>query len=237
MSSTQTYKLLIEKVNKELLSNPKNTRGFVLLPRVITNAEYDIRYHSTYNFIGDRIDGYKLPRAILTREATLALDKVSNHAFSLGLRLKIFDAYRPQSSVDHFVRWAKNPNDTKMKAIFYPDIDKSQLFPLGYISERSSHTRGSTVDLTLVKSDTGDELPMGSEFDFFGERSHTFFEGITDEEHENRLLLRKLMTDGGFSPLDTEWWHFTLRNEPFPDTYFEFEINTKTLERIEQYSC
>jgi D-alanyl-D-alanine dipeptidase len=141
-----------------------------------------------------------------------------------NLSLKIFDAYRPQQAVNHFVRWAKILNDTLMKNEYYPKVPKSQLFQLGFIASKSGHTRGSTVDITLVNIKSGKEVDMGSTYDFFGQESHPLYKKITKKQQENRLFLRKIMIENGFSPYDNEWWHFTLKNEPFPDTYFNFPI-------------
>ena len=198
--------------------------GFVSVGRQIPDAILEIRYYTTFNFIGDRIDGYEQPVALLTREAALKLKEVSGDLAGKGYRLKIYDAYRPQKSVDHFMRWAKDPADTRMKAYFYPDLDKSVLIPGGYIAERSGHSRGSTVDLTLFDMKAEKDVDMGSPFDFFGEISHPDYRRITPEQYENRMLLRESMLHRGFRPLAEEWWHFTLEKEPWPDTYFTFPV-------------
>ena len=199
--------------------------GFTLLSDVIPEAIFDIRYYSAYNFVGERINGYEQPVALLTNEAASALKKVSNYLSDKGYMLKIFDAYRPQKAVDHFVKWAEDVSDTRMKKIFYPDIDKSLLLKEDYIASTSSHSRGSTVDLTLVDMNTGKELDMGSPFDFFGKISHPDFKGVSEKQYSNRMLLREAMTKQNFMPLNEEWWHFTLHNEPFPVTYFTFPVN------------
>ena len=198
--------------------------GFVYVKDIVHDAILEIRYYSTYNFIGERIDGYLAPIAILSEPAALALKQVSDEMRSLGYSIKIFDAYRPQMAVNHFVRWAHNVDDTKTKEFFYPDIDKSRLIPEKYIAERSGHTRGSTVDLTIIDMKTGKEVDMGSPFDFFGPISHHGTELITDEQAQNRLILKDAMERAGFLPYDEEWWHYTLQNEPYPDTYFEFFV-------------
>jgi len=195
----------------------------------VPDAILEIRYYSTYNFVGDRIDGYEEPVALLTKEAAAALREVSDELVQKGYRLKIYDAYRPQMSVDHFVRWAKDPNDIRMKEYFYPELEKDQLFPQGYIMEYSGHTRGSTVDLTLFDMATGKDVDMGGPFDYFGELSHPDYRHITDEQYANRMLLREAMLNHGFKPLAEEWWHFTLDNEPFPDTYFTFPVNSESV--------
>lgn len=199
--------------------------GFVLITDLIPDAILEIRYYSTFNFVGERIDSYEAPVAYLTREAAYALKKAGSELLMLGYRIKIYDAYRPQSAVNHFIEWAKKINDTKMQPYFYPDVDKSKLFEEGYIAARSSHSRGSTVDLTLVDMKTGQEIDMGGGFDYFGELSHPDYMGeLTPEQSKNRAILQDVMIKNGFSPIDTEWWHFTLKDEPYPDTYFDFPI-------------
>ena len=195
---------------------------FVLLSDYVPGIVQEIRYYSTYNFVGDRIDGYEEPIALLTKDAARALKVVSNQANVMGWRLKVFDAYRPARAVRHFVLWGIEDLDQRMKPFFYPDLEKQALFQLGYIASKSSHSRGSTIDLTLLDMASGKELDMGSPFDYFSERSHPDSRDVTEEQYENRMRLQKLMTDNGFAPIDCEWWHFTLRDEPFPDTYFEF---------------
>ena len=206
--------------------------GFVSVGRQIPDAILEIRYYTTFNFIGDRIDGYEQPVALLTREAALKLKEVSGDLAGKGFRLKIYDAYRPQKSVDHFMRWAKDPADTRMKAYFYPDLDKSVLIPGGYIAERSGHSRGSTVDLTLFDMKAEKDVDMGSPFDFFGEISHPDYRRITPEQYENRMLLRESMLHRGFRPLAEEWWHFTLENEPYPDSFFTFPVSENAVSKL-----
>lgn len=204
---------------------------FVILADYVPGIIQEIRYYSTYNFIGDRIDGYEEPCALLTKEAARALKNVANEANVLGYRLKIFDAYRPVRAVKHFVFWGIEDLDLRMKPYFYPDLEKQELFVRGYIASQSSHSRGSTVDLTLLGMNTGREVDMGSPFDMFSEISHPDYKGITDEQYENRMLLQNLMVKAGFLPIDCEWWHFTLKDEPFPDTYFDFPVSTPYLRR------
>ena len=201
--------------------------GFVSAGDAVPDVLLDIRYYSTFNFIGERIDGYEEPTALLTREAAQALKKVSEEAMERGLRLKIFDAYRPQKAVDHFMRWAKDPDDIRMKQYFYPDLEKKNIIPQGYIAEHSGHSRGSTVDLTLFDTSSQQDLDMGGTFDFFGEKSHPDYSGTTAAQHENRMLLQQLMVKNGFRPLQTEWWHFTLENEPWQETYFTFPVRSE----------
>ena len=197
---------------------------FVKISDVIPDVILEIRYYSTHNFVGERIDGYLAPTALLTRQAADSLKVVSDALKSRGYRLKIYDAYRPQCAVDHFVRWAADVPDTLMKRYFYPDVDKSRLFELEFIMEKSGHTRGSTVDLTLFDMATEKDVDMGGPFDWFGNESHPDYTGITPEQYANRMLLRDVMLRHGFKPLESEWWHFTLKNEPFPDTYFTFPV-------------
>ena len=203
---------------------PDDPSGFVVLGEYIPDIIQEIRYYSTYNFVGDRIDGYEMPCALMTREAAEALKKVSDDVMKMGYRLKIYDAYRPQMAVDHFVRWAKDTKDTRMKSYFYPEIGKERLFPEDYIMEKSGHSRGSTVDLTLFDMKTGKELDMGGTFDYFGEKSHPDYKKITKQQFKNRMILRDVMIKNGFKPLYSEWWHFTLKDEPYPDTYFTFPV-------------
>ena len=205
--------------------------GFVLLSDHVPGIVQEIRYFSTYNFVGDRIDGYEEPVAILTKEAARALKTVANQANVMGYRLKIFDAYRPATAVKHFVLWGIEDLDQRMKPFFYPELEKQALFTEGYIASKSSHSRGSTVDLTLLDMRTGKELDMGSPFDFFSEVSHPDCRTITDEQYANRMTLQELMTKNGFRPIDCEWWHFTLENEPYPDTYFSFPVAKDVLRR------
>jgi D-alanyl-D-alanine dipeptidase len=202
---------------------------FVLVTDVVPDVILEIRYYSTYNFVGDRIDGYEQPLAFLTREAAAALKEVSDDLVAKGYRLKIYDAYRPHKAVLHFMKWAKDVNDARMKQYFYPDLEKDVLFPLGYISDHSGHSRGSTVDLTLFDMATEKEVDMGGTFDYFGELSHPDYKYITEEQYANRMILREAMLAHGFKPLPEEWWHFTLANEPYPDTYFTFPINISSL--------
>ena len=203
---------------------PADSSGFVSIAREIPEVLLDIRYYSAYNFVGDRIDGYQAPAALLTREAAAALQTVSRKAQDMGYVLKVFDAYRPQSAIQHFMRWAENLSDERMKPIFYPNVEKKDLFRLGYISERSNHSRGSTVDLTLFDRRLGRDVDMGGPFDFFGELSHPEYRGITETQYQNRMPLRSLMKEAGFRPISSEWWHFTRADEPYPETYFTFPV-------------
>ena len=205
--------------------------GFVLVSDLIPHVVQEIRYFSTYNFIGDRIDGYEEPCALLTKEAARALKNVCGELMVQGYRLKVFDAYRPVCAVKHFVLWGIEDQDIRMKPYFYPGLEKQELFAKGYIAKLSSHSRGSTVDLTLLDMSTGKELDMGSPFDLFSEVSHPDYRGITDEQYRNRMILQRAMVRNGFRPLDCEWWHFTLEDEPYPNTYFEFPVSSDYLKR------
>ena len=213
------------------LTDVTDPSGFVLLADYVPSIIQEIRYYSTYNFIGDRIDGYEEPCALLTKEAARALKAVSSELFVQGYRLKVFDAYRPACAVRHFVLWGIEDQDIRMKQFFYPDLQKQELFGKGYIAKQSSHSRGSTVDLTLLDMSTGKELDMGSPFDLFDEVSHPDFKGITEEQYANRMTLRHAMMRNGFQPFPCEWWHFTLENEPYPDTYFDFPVSSGYLRR------
>jgi D-alanyl-D-alanine dipeptidase len=222
-------------------------KGFVELRDVIPDIILDLRYQTNHNFIGIPIDGYVANKCYLTRAAADSLAKVQAELSKFSLSLKIYDAYRPQRAVNHFVIWAKDLSDTLTKKEFYPDVDKNRLFIDGYIAEKSGHSRGSTIDLTIVpiplpsqpeynpndqcecfkpegKRYKDNSIDMGTGFDCFNELSHTENNSITAQQRANRLLLKSLMEKYGFKNLAEEWWHFTLKNEPFPNTYFDFEI-------------
>ena len=213
---------------KTVSSDPS---GFVLLADYVPHIIQEIRYYSSYNFIGERIDGYEEPCALLTLEAARALKSAAHELMVQGYRLKVFDAYRPACAVKHFVLWGIEDQDIRMKSYFYPDLEKQELFSRGYIAKQSSHSRGSTIDLTLLDMKTGKELDMGSPFDFFGEISHPDYRGITEEQYENRIILARVMIRNGFAPFPCEWWHFTLKNEPYSDTYFEFPVSSAYLKK------
>jgi len=198
-------------------------KGFIVVSQIIPSIELDIKYYTSDNFIGIPINGYLAPKAILTTEATMALSKVQNELKQFGLGLKIFDAYRPQKSVDHFVRWGKDLEDMKMKSFFYPTVEKKNLFKEGYIATHSGHSRGSTVDLTIIDLKTKIELEMGSNFDLFGKCSWVNYASITTSQRANRMLLHTVMLKHNFKSYPQEWWHFTLKNEPYKN-YFDFDI-------------
>jgi D-alanyl-D-alanine dipeptidase len=208
-----------------------DSSGFVLLSDYVPGVVQEIRYFSTYNFVGDKIDGYEEPVALITVEAARALKAVANEMNVQGYRLKIFDAYRPVCAVKHFVLWGIEDTDIRMKPYFYPQLQKQELFSKGYVASKSSHSRGSTVDLTLLDMATGKELDMGSPFDLFSEVSHPDCRTITEEQYANRMILRNSMLRNGFDPIDCEWWHFTLKDEPYPDTYFEFPVTASCISR------
>ena len=196
--------------------------GFAEISTVIDDAVYDIRYYSPNNFTGNKINGYKAPRAYLTKEALTALAKAADDLRKQGYRLLIWDAYRPQKAVDNFVAWIKDPNDPGDKT-FFPELKKSDLVAGDYIATKSGHTRGSTVDLTIIKKD-GSFVDMGGTFDLFSEISHQKYDKITKEQKKNRNILREAMLKAGFKGLYSEWWHFTLKDEPYKVTYFNFDI-------------
>lgn len=206
------------------MNNYAIPEGFAALSEAAPRVLQDIRYATHYNFIGRPIDGYEAPKAYLAIPATQALDAASREALGRGWLIRVFDAYRPQRAVDHFNRWVLDDGDTAMKRWFYPDVEKAELYALDFLGRRSSHSKGSAVDLTLFDLRDGRDLDMGGPFDFFGPRSNAHWEGLTPAQAENRRLLRELMVKHGFSPLESEWWHFQLVDEPFPDTWFDFVI-------------
>lgn len=218
--------LLLLLVNFQLIGfSQEMPNSFVYLNNIAPSIQIELRYLSSNNFIGKPIDGYKSNCLIVTKETAKQLQIIQQKLLKEKLSLKIFDAYRPQQAVNHFVKWAKVLHDTLMKQKYYPRVPKSQLFNLGFIASKSGHTRGSTVDLTIVNLETDKELDMGSPYDFFGEESHPYFKNITKKQKENRLFLRKIMLENGFKPYDNEWWHFTLKNEPFPRVYYNFPVD------------
>jgi D-alanyl-D-alanine dipeptidase len=196
---------------------------FVDAASVVPGLVVEMRYAGSHNFVGRPIDGYEAPHCLLTRPAADALAKVAQDLKPRGLVIKVFDCYRPTRAVANFVRWARDLNDQKMKAEFYPNVDKRTLFRDGYIATQSGHSRGSTADLTLAKAD-GTELDMGTHFDFFSPKSWTADPSVSADAHANRMLLANAMQRRGFRGYDKEWWHFTLRGEPFPETYFNFVV-------------
>ena len=213
----------------EIRDNVLDASGFVPVTRIVPDAIQEIRYHSSFNFVGAPIDGYEEPLALMTLEAARALKRASDAAIRRQCRIKIFDAYRPRRAVRHFERCLEN-DDLSMKPYFYPQMDKRRLIDEEFIARYSSHCRGSTLDCTLVDMTTGREKDMGSPFDFFSERSYTAYTGdLTRLQRANRALLREILLSCGFRGIITEWWHFTLEEEPYPDTYFDFPVSMESL--------
>lgn len=200
---------------------------FVDLAQVDDSIAIDMRYAGENNFVGERIDGYSAPRCLLTKPTATALAGVQRELEARGFSLVLYDCYRPKQAVDHFAQWAKDLSDERTKPRHYPNVDKSRLFEHGYIVERSGHSRGSTVDVTLIKRGRNSGwamVDMGTDYDFFDPASHTTSSLVTATQQENRLLLRDAMQRGGFENFPNEWWHYTLRNEPYPDDYWDVVI-------------
>lgn len=204
--------------------------GFVYLREIDPTIIQDLKYYTGDNFIGRRIKGYVDPECILTLEAACALAAIQRELARQSLCLKVFDAYRPQIAVDDFIDWCEDINDQKMKSEFYPNVDKQDFFKLGYLVRKSSHSRGSTVDLTIARinaeNNEPQELDMGTRFDFMDELSHPLTKRVQGAAKHYRILLRQIMRQGGFRPYNKEWWHFTLKHEPYPDTYFNFPVSS-----------
>ena len=212
-------------INDEGTQKPPSKEDFVDLKEIMPNLRSDLRYFGENNFVGHTIEGYVNPKCLLTKEAAVALKKVQDELERLGFGLLIYDAYRPQRATDHFVKWANDENDTAMKMQYYPNIDKKDLFAKGYISLKSGHSRGSTVDVTIVSLKTKQILNMGSPYDLFDEVSSTDHTAtISKNQHSLRLLLKRRMEKHGWQSYPKEWWHFTLKNEPYPNTYFDFPL-------------
>ncbi|MBU2939477.1 M15 family metallopeptidase [Lacinutrix sp. C3R15] len=198
--------------------------GFVYVDDVIPDIQLELRYCLHNNFVGEPVAGYRAEVCILTTQAANALKKVQEALKKDSLSLKVFDAYRPQQAVNYFAEWAKNVNDTLMKQQYYPEVDKRNLFRDGYIASRSRHSSGSTIDLTIVDLKTGKELDMGTPYDYFGKASWYLYDGLTKKQKENRALLHNVMSTNGFRHYPKEWWHFTLRGEPYKNQYFNFPV-------------
>ncbi|MDD7885233.1 M15 family metallopeptidase [Flavivirga sp. 57AJ16] len=198
--------------------------GFVYVHDIIPDLDVELRYYTSNNFVGKPIEGYESNKLILTKETADRLKLVHEELQEQNLCLKVYDGYRPQRAVNHFIIWAKDLNDTITKHLFYPDIKKKYLFKEQYIASRSGHSRGSTIDLTIIDANTGKVLDMGSPYDFFGPQSWVNYEKITNKQKANRQLLQTIMLKHGFRNYPKEWWHFTLRGEPYPKTYFDFPI-------------
>ncbi|WP_392469583.1 M15 family metallopeptidase [Sphingobacterium cellulitidis] len=198
--------------------------SFVELKKMVPNIEIELRYFGNHNFMGRRVKGYEANKVYISKEAAKSLVLIQKELNQMGLGIKVFDAYRPQQAVDNFKEWALDIADSTAKQEFYPDVDKRDLFKLGYIAEKSGHSRGSTIDLTIINLTDKKELDMGTGFDFFGEPSHHDYSEISDAQKANRKLLRGIMVKYGFKAIEEEWWHYTLKNEPFKDQYFNFAI-------------
>jgi D-alanyl-D-alanine dipeptidase len=207
-----------------ILNAQKLPKGFVYLKEIAPSIKTELRYFSHQNFIGKPIAGYERDCLIITKETAVSLKRIQQELLKKEWSLKIFDGYRPQEAVAHFVAWAKMLNDTLMKSEYYPKVSKKNLFKSGYIASKSGHSRGSTVDVTIIDLKTATPLDMGSAYDFFGIESHPRYQNISNKQKKNRMQLRKLMMSHGFKPYKNEWWHFTLKKEPFPNTYFEFAV-------------
>lgn len=197
--------------------------GFVYLDEAVPGTLSDAKYAGHDNFVGEPVDGYFAPRVVGSKELADALIRVRDTAATMNLTLLFWDAYRPQRAVNHFIRWSNRPEDGRTKAAHYPNIDKTDLIPQGYVAEKSGHSRGGTIDLTLATPD-GRPLDMGGDFDLMDERSHHGYPGCTQEQTKNRLLLKRLMEQAGFTSYSAEWWHYRLADEPYPTTYFDFPI-------------
>ena len=206
------------------VQSQKLPKGFSYIKDISPTIQGELRYCHNNNFMGVPVNGYEENTLIATTPTAKALKKVQDELASQKLGLKVYDAYRPQTAVNHFVKWARVINDTLMKQQYYPEINKRHLFKKGYISSKSGHSRGSTVDLTIRHLETGKELDMGSPYDFFGISSHITYENLTKQQKKNRQLLQKVMRKHGFRSYSKEWWHFTLRGEPFPKTFFDFPV-------------
>lgn len=198
--------------------------GFTHLHDISPNILEDIRYAGENNFLGEEVPGYLAPKCILTKKAAEQLHQVELEVEKKGYHLKVYDCYRPQMAVNAFIHWSQDLDDKRMKKQYYPSVRKASLFQKGYIAKYSGHSRGSTVDLTLVKQGQTHSIDMGTRFDFFDRSSRAFYSGLTLEQRHNRLLLRRLMIKHGFKPYNKEWWHFTLKNEPYPKNYFNFKV-------------
>ena len=218
------FKYLYLVLLSSVVSFAQLPAGFVYVKEVIPDLHVELRYNTDNNFVGHPVDGYHSNRLILTKQAAEALRLVQEELEDENLCLKVYDGYRPQQGVNHFIRWARDLNDTINKSTFYPEVKKRVLFKSGYIATRSGHSRGSTLDLTIIDGTTGDVLDMGSPFDFFGEASWVNYSHISEKQKQNRQRLQSVMMKHGFRNYSKEWWHFTLRGEPFPKTFFDFPI-------------
>ena len=223
MSLLTLFGCAAPSASKELQDAPV----FVDVGERIPDAILELRYGTSQNFLGRPVRGYEQPRCLLTEPATQALSAVQQRLQPWGLTLLIYDCYRPQRAVDDFVRWSESPTEAGNKANYFPDLEKDRLFAAGYIATRSGHSRGSTVDLTLAITATKEPLPMGSRWDFFGERSHTAYPELGPQARANRLLLKSLMETAGFQNYAQEWWHYTLQQEPYQKRYFDVPLSAE----------
>ena len=205
---------------------------FVFVDEFVPGIRWDAKYATLDNFTGKPVDGYRANRIVGTTALCAALERAQEEAASLGFGLLLWDGYRPQRAVDCFLRWSEQPEDGRMKLRHYPNIDRPDMFEQGYVAARSGHSRGSTVDLTLYHLDTGELAPMGGDHDLMDPISHHGAAGITRAESRSRQYLCSIMEGSGFDRYDCEWWHYTLRDEPYPDTYFDFPITE--LSRLKQ---
>ncbi|KNZ40514.1 M15 family metallopeptidase [Acetobacterium bakii] len=197
---------------------------FVDISQEIPGILTDVKYFTGENFVGEKIDGYDAPIILLTEKAAIALGRVQKQLMEKGYGLKVFDGYRPKRAVEHFIRWGNSEEDGKTKDVFYPHMTRKAVFEGGFIAKESSHTRGSAVDLTVIKFENQEEVDMGGIFDFFSERSYSDFDHLNIEQSKNRVMLKYLMRSEGYEPMQQEWWHFTLADEPYPETYFDFPV-------------
>ena len=215
--------LFLNLITHGQINNPTDIE-FVEIKSNPPNIQTDVRYAGKNNFVGRALPGYNSEKILLSKSAADSLNRVIQYLNKKGYGVIIYDAYRPQKAVDYFRKWSRNAGDTITKAQFYPDVAKKDLFFLGYIAYKSGHSRGSTLDLSLTDLATGHEIDMGGPYDFFDQSSSSYSDKISDVQQNNRLILRNAMLKHGFKPLPTEWWHFTLRIEPYPDTYFDFDV-------------
>lgn len=197
---------------------------FVFIDEVLRGIRWDAKYATWDNFTGKPVDGYEVNRVMGTHALAAALGVAKERAAALGYGLLLWDGYRPQRAVDCFLRWSAQPEDGRTKEKYYPNIERSEMVTKGYVASKSGHSRGSAIDLTLYRLDTDELVPMGTSFDFMDERSHHTSKKIADDEAQNRRVLCSIMEDSGFEPFVYEWWHYLLRNEPYPDDYFDFPI-------------
>ena len=220
--------IMVQWVSVTFAAESQLPAGFVYLSEVAPDIRVELRYCTSENFLGQPVRGYQASRCIITQAAAAALKRVQDELKSFNLGLKVFDAYRPQQAVDHFVEWAKDIDDNRMKQIYYPQVDKQNLFRDGYIADKSGHSRGSALDLTIISlglpPEPEAELDMGSRFDFFGPESWPDNPRMTAAQRSHRMLLQTVMKKHGFEPYDKEWWHFKLKDEPFPTTWFNFPV-------------